>query len=165
MNVMDMYNHKLTTAEKAVNIINSGDWVDYGNFLCAPVMLDSVLAKRKHELTDVKIRAVSFPGLPAVAVSDPTRGSFVYNNWHFAGGDRILHDKGLCNFIPHLYHESSVIYEKGDVETDVFMVRTAPMDKDGFFNFGLSNSCQKVQAQRAKKVIVEVNENIPQCYF
>ena len=164
MNFMGMYNQKLTTGEHAVNITKSGDWVDYGNFLCAPVMLDSMLAKRRHELTDVKIRSVGFPGRCAAAASDPTRASFFYNNWHFMGGDRMLHDRGLCNYIPLLYHEAPGIYDKGEVDTDVFMVRTAPMDKDGFFNFGIANSIQRAQAQRAKKIIVEINENIPLCY-
>ena len=164
MSLLNMYKQKLTTAENAAAFINSGNWVDYGNFLCSPVMLDSVLAKRVEELRDVKIRAVGFPGLSAVGASDPTRARFVYNNWHFTGGDRALHDKGLCNYIPQLYHESSSIYDRGDLDTDVFIVRTAPMDKDGLFNFGLSNSCQRAQAKRAKTVIVEENKCVPYCY-
>ena len=38
------------------------------------------------------------------------------------------------------------------------------MDKDGFFNWGLHNSCCYLQATTAKACIVEVNENIPYCY-
>ena len=30
MNFQTMYNEKLTSAEDAVKVVNSGDWVDYG---------------------------------------------------------------------------------------------------------------------------------------
>ena len=30
MNVQELYQQKLTTAEEAVKIVKSGDWVDYG---------------------------------------------------------------------------------------------------------------------------------------
>ena len=164
MDYQEEYARKRTLAETAVRTVQSGDWVDYGNFLCAPLTLDDALAARVDELTDVKFRAICFPGLAAVGAADPTGTRFVYNNWHFSGGDRILHDKGLCSYIPLLYHEGPGHYDRGEVETDVFMVRTAPMDKNGFFNQGISNSVQRAQADRARRIIVEVNENIPYCY-
>lgn len=163
MNIYDTYKAKLLSAEQAVSLVHSGQWVDYGNFLCAPVSLDAALAKRAPELEDVKIRAVGFPGLAAVALADPDVKHFIYNNWHFTGGDRILHDKGLCSYIPILYHEGRKYYER-HISSDFFLVRCAPMDDKGFFNFGIANSVQKVQAESAKTVIVEVNSNIPVCH-
>jgi acyl-CoA hydrolase len=46
---------------------------------------------------------------------------------------------------------------------DVFMVRVAPMNQHGFFNFSITNSFHAALAKKAKKVIVEVNENAPVC--
>ncbi|MCW7754308.1 4-hydroxybutyrate CoA-transferase [Desulfobotulus sp. H1] len=162
MDVQALYHAKKVSVEKAVSLIRSGQWVDYGNFLCAPLTLDAALARRAEELEEVKVRAVGFPGLAAVATADPGGEHFIYNNWHFTGGDRILHDKGLCSYIPVLYHEGPRYYER-DIETDVFMVRCAPMDKNGFFNYGVANSIQRAQAESARTVIVEVNTSIPVC--
>ena len=158
------YTRKLVSAEEAVKTIKSGDWVDYGNFQCAPVTLDIALSKRKEELRNVKVRGVGFPGLASVATADPTGESFCYNNWHFTAGDRILHDKGLCSYIPILYHEGALNYQQEELYSDAYIVRTASMDSAGFFNFGIANSIQKVQADNAKKIIVEINENIPYCF-
>lgn len=158
------YLKKLIPAEEVVKTIKSGDWIDYGNFQCAPITLDIALSKRASELKDVKVRAVGFPGLASVATADPDGKSFCYNNWHFTAGDRILHDKGCCSYIPILYHEGAKCYGQDEVTSDAFIVRTASMDSAGYFNFGIANSLQKAQADKAKKVIVEINANMPYCF-
>jgi len=164
MSFKEEYSKKLVTPEVAVGVVKSGDWVDYGNFTMAPTYLDAFLAKRADELTDVKVRAVVYPGLAAVAQADPTREKFCFNNWHFSGGDRILHDKGLCNYVPLLYHEGPGYYSNNLVDSDVFIVKVAPMNRSGYFNFGPSCSISKAVANRAKKVVVEVNTSVPYCY-
>lgn len=148
----------------AVDMIKSGDWVDYGCFLATPITLDEELAKKVEDVKDVKIRSLGFPGMAAVAKADPEGQSFKYNSWHFTGADRKLHDEKRCNYIPLLYHEGPGYYEKHDVQTDVMLLRTTPMDNKGFFNFGVSNSFTRAQIGSAKKVIVEINENVPYCY-
>ena len=45
MNVQELYQQKLTTAEEAVKIVKSGDWVDYGWCCNQPVALDKALAQ------------------------------------------------------------------------------------------------------------------------
>jgi len=152
------------TASDAVDIIKSGNWVDYGCFLATPISLDRELAKRAGMVEDVKVRSLGFPGLAAVAKADPEGKSFKYNSWHFTGADRKLHDQKVCNYIPLLYHEGPGYYEKHDITTDVMLLRTTPMDNKGFFNFGVSNSFTRAQISAAKKVIIEVNENVPYCY-
>lgn len=149
---------------EAIDLIKSGDWVDYACFLATPITLDQELAKRAGEIEDVKVRSLGFPGLAAVAKADPEGKSFKYNSWHFTGADRKLHDQKACNYIPLLYHEGPGYYEKNDISTDVMLLRTTPMDSKGFFNFGVSNSFTRAQINAAKKVIIEVNENMPYCY-
>jgi butyryl-CoA:acetate CoA-transferase len=163
MSFKEEYKRKLVSPEQAIGAVKTGDWVDYGHFACAPTFLDPILAKHANGLSDVKVRAATYPGLAAVAQADPTREKFCYNNWHFSGGDRILHDKGLCNYVPLLYHEA-VSYYDNIIDTDVFMVKVAPMNRSGYFNFGPSCSMSKSIANRAKKVVVEVNTSVPYCY-
>jgi acyl-CoA hydrolase len=43
---------------------------------------------------------------------------------------------------------------------DVHIMRVAPMDENGYFNFGISNACMLGWC-KAHKVIVEVNKNMP----
>ena len=41
-----LYKQKLTTADEAVKVIKSGDWVDYGFCAIHPRVLDEALARR-----------------------------------------------------------------------------------------------------------------------
>ena len=51
MTVQEMYQQKLTTADEAVKVVKSGDWVDYGWCCNQPVALDKALAARTSCLT------------------------------------------------------------------------------------------------------------------
>jgi butyryl-CoA:acetate CoA-transferase len=154
------YRSKLVSAAEAVKVVKSGDWVQYGHHANSPTYLDGFLAQRKQELKAVKVCAVVYPGLAQVAVCDSTREHFIYNNWHFSGGDRKLHDQGLCNYIPIMYHEGRTYFESY-LETDVMMIKVAPMDKHGYFNFGTGNSLHATIIAGSRKVIVEVNDKMP----
>jgi hypothetical protein len=68
---MNEYRSKLTTAEKAVKVVESGNNVFYGEFVLFPWALDSALADRIEELKDVEIRGTCFTRLPKVVEKDP----------------------------------------------------------------------------------------------
>ena len=52
MDYTQEYKQKLVSADEAVKVIKSGDWVDYGWCTGTPDALDKALAKRTDELTD-----------------------------------------------------------------------------------------------------------------
>ncbi len=160
MNFIQEYRAKLTTAERAVKVVQSGDWVDYNFTLAQPVALDKALAARKNELFNVKVRG-GFSLQPLEIVNtDNEREHFFYNSWHFSPYERKLSDLGLCNYIPMIYRNKPLFYRKS-LEVDVAMFSVAPMDKHGYFNFSLTNSASKAICEKAKIIILEVNEKLP----
>lgn len=62
MSVFDEYRAKLRTADEAVKLVKSGDWVDYASMNGFPKILDAALARRRDELHHVKIRGNLIPG-------------------------------------------------------------------------------------------------------
>ena len=56
MDYTQEYKQKLVSADEAVKVIKSGDWVDYGWCTGTPDALDKALAKRTDELKDVNLR-------------------------------------------------------------------------------------------------------------
>ena len=105
MNVQELYQQKLTTAEEAVKIVKSGDWVDYGWCCNQPVALDKALAARKDELFDVKIHGGVTMWMPEVCKADDAGDHFTWNSWHCSGLDRKIIGKGMGYFGPMRYSE------------------------------------------------------------
>ncbi len=46
---LEEYKSKLVSADEAVKVVKSGDWVDYGDFVTSTIECDKALAKRKDE--------------------------------------------------------------------------------------------------------------------
>lgn len=159
---MSLYQQKLVKADAAVKVIKTGDWVQYGEFVMQPRELDAALAKRVNELHDVKVRAVTITMVPEIVKADPKREHFRFNDWHFSGFSRALQEQNLCNYIPITYHEAQKIITEF-VNIDVAFVLVAPMDRNGYFNLGTSNSITSYVIDKAKTVIVEVNKSVPVC--
>ena len=160
MDVRQEYRAKLRTPEQAVELVKSGDWVDYASNICFPQLLDAALAKRRDELQDVKIRGnLLFGPIQAVEV-DPSREHFIYNSWHCSGYERKLCDKNLCNFIPMIFRNLGWYYTNF-LTVNVAMMAVTPMDRHGYFNFSCATGIAKAIMDKADIVILEVNEHLP----
>lgn len=162
--IWDRYRDKLRNAAEAVKCVKSGDWVYYSHFVMTPVVLDGALANRVGELTDVKISVSNGMHPVQVAACDPEGKTFTYNSTFFSKNDRALADRGAAFYIPANYHEQPWRLRNGfSPKPNVAMIKTAPMDRNGFFNFGTSNSYIKAVTETADIVIVETNEGVPRC--
>lgn len=163
MNFFEQYQRKLRTPEKAVQCVKSGDWVDYTSCTGFPILLDAALAKRKEELTDVKIRGNLIFGPIQTVECDPTREHFIYNSWHCSSYERKLTDKGLCNYIPMIFR-NVVPYYRHFLTVNVAMMCVTPMDEHGYFNLSCSTGVARGILKQADIVIVEINEHLPKIY-
>ena len=161
MSYLEEYQQKLTTAEEAVKVVKSGDWVDYTWATSQPVELDKALAARKDELTDVKVRGGISMWMPEICKAEDAGEHFTWHSWHCSGIDRKIIGKGMGYFMPMRYSELPRFYREELDPVDVVMLQTTPMDAFGNFNFGLNCSHLADVIARAKCVIVEVNKNMP----
>ena len=163
MDFTSEYRSKLRTPEEAVRVVKSGDWVDYTSNVCFPTLLDAALAKRKEELTDVKIRGNLIFGPIQTVECDPDREHFIYNSWHCSGYERKLCDRGLCNFIPMIFR-NVVSYYRHFLTVNVAMMCVTPMDKHGYFNLSCAAGIARGILKTADIVILEVNEHLPRIF-
>ena len=163
MSYQEEYQQKLTTAEKAVACVDSGMWLDYGWSVCTPVALDKALAQRMEGLTDVNIRGGILTHRPAIFDVPNAADHFAWNSWHMSGVERKAVKEGFSYYIPLRYSELPGYYRNCIKSVDVAMFQVPPMDEHGWFNFGPGGSHMKAVCEVAKKVIVEVNKNIPVC--
>ncbi|MDO4539526.1 MAG: acetyl-CoA hydrolase/transferase C-terminal domain-containing protein [Syntrophomonadaceae bacterium] len=171
---MQMYKDKLQTAAEAAKIVESGDWIDYAMFNGKPVAFDAALAERKAELSDVKLMtAVTVPPIPQTVMQDVQGEVFTWLDLHFSAATRIMQQMcGGVFYHPVTYGESDNFFrfvhddpiKSQNTARKACIVRTTPMDKHGFFNFGIHNSVTYSQLESAQYAVVEINENIPWAY-
>ena len=163
MNYVNEYRKKLVSADEAVKVVNSGDWIDYGSMCGQVVMLDEALARRKEELKDVKIWTLLTLRRPRVMDVDPEEESFVWHSWHLSAMDRKIASERAVYYSPIRYSELPRYVREHIEPLAVAMLQVAPMDKHGYFNFGPQNSHSRAVCERARIVIVEVNNQLPRC--
>ena len=160
MDLMQEYRSKLCSADEAVRLVKNGDWVDYGSNNGYPSTLDAALARRRDELHNVKVRGNLLRGPLAVVECDPSMEHFVYDSWHCSGYERKLCDAGRAFFTPMLFRDLDRYYRQY-LTVDVAMLSVSPMDDQGYFNLSGALGAERGIADTAKKIIVEVNENLP----
>lgn len=153
-------NRRIVTPDQAAERVKSGDWVEFGFGVGQPDLFDRALAGRIARLSDVKLRASLALRPSATAEADPTGEHLAYLSWYFSGIERKLHDRGLCHHLPMNFGETPDYYRRF-CDVDVAVLKTAPMDEHGFFNFGPAVSYHKAVTERAKTVIVETNAAMP----
>ena len=163
MNLAAEYRNKLVSAEEAVSHIKSGDWVDYGALNGQVNLLDKALAKRHGELTDVKLWSILSLTPPEILKADEKQEAFVWHSWHLSGSDRKVASSRPVFYSSIRYSELPRYVREHIEPIDVAMMQVAPMDQHGFFNFGPQNSHCKAVCERAKIIIVEINQNMPRC--
>lgn len=164
MSFSEEYKQKLVSADEAVKVIKSGDWVDYGWCNGTPDVLDKALAKRTDELTDVKLRGGILLKPLAVFEREDAGEHFCWNSWHMSGLERKYIARGLAYYAPIRYSELPRYYRESATPDDVAMFQVAPMDQHGYFNFGPNASHLMAICETSKKVIVEVNNQMPVCW-
>ena len=163
MDFSEEYRQKLVSADEAVKVIKSGDWVDYGWCTNTVDALDKALAKRTDELKDINLRGGILLKPLAVFEREDAGEHFTWNSWHMSGIERHMIARGCAFYSPIRYSELPRYYRELDCPDDVAMFQVAPMDKHGYFNFGPSASHLGAMCETARHIIVEVNENMPRC--
>lgn len=163
MDYSEEYSNKLIRAEEAANIIVSGDWVEFGFCAVVPQAVDVALAKRLPQLEDVKFRGGVLLDVPEIfKIKDPGK-HFCWNSWHMSGVERKAQEAGFCYYAPIRYSEVPRYYRENVRHMDVMVIQAAPMDKFGYFNFGVSASHYTAAKEISDVVIIEVNRRLPRC--
>ena len=152
------------TPDQAAGFVASGMWLDYGAGLCQPDVFDLALAARIRELSNVKIRHCLTMRPRAVLEADPG-GHHVYAfNLHYSSYDRRKCDEGRCNYLPVNLGEIPDYYRRFIDPVDIVILKTCPLDGDGYFNLSAANLWHRAVVERARMVIVETNRHLPYVY-
>ncbi len=156
-----MRHAKRISAKDAAAMVQPGMWLDYGANLGQPDTFDAALAERLGPLSGVRIRSCLTTRPRAVLEADPNAQHIYWASTHFSGYDRKKHDAGQAHYLPVHLGEVPDYYRRFIDPVDIVILKTAPVDADGYFNFGPQNLWMRALVERAKVVIVEENPATP----
>ena len=162
----DEYRRKLTTPEQAAVRIGQGATLVHGMAIGEPPALLAAIAQRVRvgDLEDLKV----FSLLPMQHAARTILAPHLLDKihpfcWFLTAYDRDLVKKGLNYFVPNEFHQLPRII-RDFMEIDVTVTCVSPMDKAGFFSFGVVNDYISTAARHCKQLIVEVNPHMPRVF-
>lgn len=153
-----MYEEKLTTVEKAVQLIEPSDGIVYPLGAGEPSAFHKALSAVDH-LQDNRLYTM----LTMNPVLDFPKDELTQYSFFLSGNDRKAFNSGLTELIPNHFSEIPKILHAREPEP-VLVASVSPMDEEGYFSLGVGVSYFGPQLEYAKKIIIEVNETMPYTY-
>ena len=158
--MQDDYKRRVTSAERAVEAVRSGDrvWIHEG---CAtPEILVKALLKRARELRNVEINHMLTLGS-----ADYTRpeyeGHFRHSGLFLGANVREAVAEGRADYTPIFLSEIEELFSSGALPLDVAFIQVSPPDEHGYVSLGVGIDCTLTAARCARYVIAEVNQQMP----
>ena len=155
-----IYQSKITSADRAIRAIKSGDRVFLtGNCSIPNVLLDA-LVDYAPDLKDVEItHALTMGSTDYVAegMEDHLRVNTIF----IGANVRQAVQEGRADFTPVLLAEFTLLFKQGVLPLDVALVHLSPPDEHGFCSFGVESGLTKTPAESAHIIIAEVNQQMP----
>jgi itaconate CoA-transferase len=170
MEATSLYQSKLTTPDQAVATIPSGSRVSMGMAMTEPPALLTALAERAGSGLVEDLRLYYFE---ATSIAAKTVLRYELNDrirpfcMFVAAAERALIKRGVedgdrkvINYVPNNFHQAPRLLID-EIGIDTFVCTVSPMDRHGYFSFGTGNDYSTKVGRAAKRLIVEVNKNMP----
>jgi len=165
------YSERLVTPQAAVDLIPSGSKVVMGLGIAQPPALLAALAARAEagQIEDVNLYYMLATSIAADTVLKPHLTDRIrpYSLFHGAI-ERALEKQGVAEgrqmvwFIPSSFQQVPAVMINAGVDTLITTV--TPMDEEGNFSFGTNADYAVAVSKTAKRVILEVNPNMPRVH-
>ncbi len=160
MSWKEEYKNKLTNADKALDLIKSNDRVVIGHAVGEPSYLIDVMVSKREQYNNVEIVHMVAMG-KCEYCAEGMEKHFRHNALFVGGGSRKVIEVGRGDFTPCFFYEVPSLFTNGTLPVDVALIQVAPPDEEGYVNLGVSVDYTLPAARAAKKVIAQVNNQMP----
>lgn len=157
---MSNKHYQPVSAEEAVSIIESGDNVFIHSAGAAPQKLVQAMTDRADELCDVSVYQMHTEGKAPYAKPE-YEDSFRAKNLFVGSNTRRAVNDGRADFVPVFFSDVPRLFRRGIIQLDAVLLQVSPPDRNGYCTLGISVDTSLAAAQTAKKLIAEINPNMP----
>jgi acyl-CoA hydrolase len=151
-----------TTAEEALQLIQSGNRIFIHGSACTPLYLLRALAKQKDRLQNVEIISITLQGSIEIAEKG-FENAFHINSLFVSEPVRRAVMEGRADFIPAFLSDIPDMI-RTVLPVDVAIVQVSPPDMHGYCSLGTSVDIAKTAVNYAKFVIAQVNPQMPRTH-
>jgi acetyl-CoA hydrolase len=160
MSWKSIYQSKVTTAQDAMQVIESGQRIFLTGNCSIPKVLLAALVERAKKLEDVEITHALTMGSDEY-VAEGMEDHLRVNTMFIGANVRQAVQEGRADFTPVLLSEFTLLFKNGFLPLDVALVHVSPPDEHGFCSFGVESGLTKTPAESARIIIAEVNQQMP----
>ena len=160
MNPSELYRQRLTTADRAVDVILPGDRVYVHPGCAAPAVLTEALLRRASSLHDVEILHLLTFGKADYTLPQYD-GHFRHNGLFLGANVRDAVAAGRADYTPIMLGEIEKLFCSQELPLDVVLMQLSPPDEYGYMSLGVGVDCTLNAARCARHVIAEVNRQMP----
>lgn len=153
------YNQHTTSAAEAVRTIQSGQRVFMSGMCSIPQTLLHALVDEAPNLSEVELLQLLTIGDSSYVAPGLERHLRV-NTLFISPNVRAAVNDGRADFTPIFLSEIPDLC-RNHLDIDVAMIQVSPPDEDGFCSFGLEVGISKPAAFAARRIIAEVNQQMP----
>ncbi len=154
---------KIVSTQEAASVVKSGDRVFLQGAAMTPNTLINAVCDRYEELSDVEIISIHTEGEVKYALS-PYKKSFKINSCFVGGNVRKAVNTNQGDYIPIFLSEIHLLFRRDILPLDVAVVQVSPPDTHGYCSLGVSVDIVLPAVQKAKKVIAQVNPQVPRTH-
>lgn len=154
------YRAKRSTAEQAVQVVQSGQRVILGTLGSEPQTLVEALIADRARLREVELLA-QLGGSRCPYAQPGMEQHFRVITVLSSAAMRDAMRAGHADFIPVHLSEIPRLFYEGYLPLDVAMIQVSPPDRNGYCSLGIAVDILKAAAECAKVVVAEVNERMP----
>lgn len=154
---------KITSAEEAVQIVQSGNRVFFQGAAMTPNVLIDALCDRHTELSDVEIVSIHTEG-EARYTQAPCNESFRLNSLFVGGNVRQFVNGFKGDYVPIFLSEIHLLFRRKIIDLDVAFIQVSPPDKHGYCSLGVSVDVTLPAIEMAKKVVAQINPRVPRTH-
>ncbi|NMM48559.1 acetyl-CoA hydrolase/transferase family protein [Marinigracilibium pacificum] len=148
------------TAAEAVELIKSGDNVFLHSAASTPQRLVNAMTERHNELKNVSIYSIHTEG-EAPYAEEQYADSFNVKAMFVGSNIRKYVQEGSASYIPMFLSEIPIAMRNGIIPIDVALIQVSPPNKHGYCSLGISVDVTYAAINKAKKIIAQVNPNVP----
>lgn len=160
---MGIHHMKIVDAAEAVLEVKSGDRVFFQGAAMTPNFLINTLCDRHHELNDVEIIQMHTEGV-AKYMQAPYSSSFKLRSFFVGKNVRDGVNNQNGDYVPIFLSEIHWLFRRNLLPLDVAFIQVSPPDRHGYCSLGTSVDITLPAIQTAKKVIAQINPNVPRTH-